>query len=333
MLRIIGDICFADWYFDKGKGVGSSIASGNNPFAKLQRNAEDFWIGNFECVCAESDDHFVVRPEVLNCVLHLDLYGVANNHSMQIGDSGYKQTLQYLDSHGIPYVGSLSQKNRIFVHQNKKIGVLAFSMRPDNFTQKPLYWHLPDLSEIEKEIGMLAQCDYKIAYIHWGYEFMNRPNIEQRQLAHWLIDSGLDLVIGMHPHVGQGAEVYKGKHIFYSLGNTVFNMSWEPTRYGFIVNVDLSKLNPEISSQYIYIGDDFFPEIVENVPTPFTRQFLDSEVLVVEENEKYFAKARQCNAQYTKVNRKTVIRRMWSMPLNEKIELVRDFLNRRILKR
>ena len=333
MLRIIGDICFADWYFDKGRGVGTSIARGNNPFGKLPRKAEDFWIGNFECVCADSDKHFVVRPDILNSVPHLDLYGVANNHSMQIGDKGYLQTIEYLETKGIPYVGSLSQKSRTFVHQGKKVGILAFSMRPDNFTSEPLYWHLPEYSEIDNVINTLEDCDFKIAFIHWGYEFMNRPNIEQRQMAHWLIDSGIDMVIGMHPHIMQVDEQYKGKHIFYSLGNAVFNMSWEPTKYGLLVNVDLANEKPAVSTQYLYIEKDFFPKIVENLPTVYSRQFLDKEVNKIEENEKYFATARTYNSQYTQANRKDILKRMWKMPFNEKYELISDFIKRRFLKK
>lgn len=333
MLRIIGDICFADWYFDKGRGVGSSISSGNNPFAKLPRKKEDFWIGNFECVCADADGHFVVKPEVLNNVAHLDLYGVANNHSMQIGDTGYKQTIEYLESKGLPYVGSLTQKKRTFVHQDKEIGILAFSMRPDNFTDAPLYWHLPEYSEVNREILALVGCDFKIAFVHWGYEFMNRPNIEQRQMAHWLIDSGIDLVIGMHPHIMQGSETYQGKHIFYSLGNAVFNMAWEPTQYGLMVNVDLTRDEPVISSQYLKIGKDFFPEITENVPEAYSRQVLDKELMKVQENEKYFADVRLFNSQYTKANRGAILKRMWRMPMREKYELVSDFIKRRLLKK
>lgn len=333
MLKIIGDICFADWYFDKGGGVGTSIASGNNPFGKLPRRVEDFWIGNFECVCSESQNHFVVRLDILNSVPHLDLYGVANNHSMQIGNEGYLETLNFLESHKIDYVGSLTRKCCVFSHQDKKIGILAFSMRPDNFTSEPLYWNIPEYSEIEREIQSLEGCDFKIAYLHWGYEFMNRPNIEQRQMAHWLIDSGIDLVIGMHPHIMQGAEVYKGKNIFYSLGNAVFNMSWEPTKYGLLVNVDLAKEEPVVSTQYLHIGDDYFPEIVEDVPESFSRQFLDKELLNTEENEKYFATARIYNSQYTKANRKDILKRMWKMPFDEKYEMLNDFIKRRLLKK
>ena len=330
MLKILGDICFADGYFDRGRGVGSAITAGVNPFQYLSRCDDDFWIGNFECVCANSrDSHFVISPEALDNVRHLDLYGVANNHSMQIGSEGYRQTIDYLNSRNIKYVGSCRQRSTVFTHQDKKIGIIAFSIRPDNFSDEPLYWHLPELSDIAGEIEKLSDCDFRLAFIHWGYEFINRPNIEQRQLAHWLIDAGIDLLVGMHPHVAQGAEIYKGKHIFYSIGNTVFNMPWVPTRYGLMVSVDLDAKEPVVKPDYTVIGKDFIPRVVSDVPDEFTREYLDALVDKTVENEIYFAQARKYTAKYTKANRKAVIRRMLSMPMSEKINLISDFIKRR----
>ncbi len=334
MLKILGDLCFSDGYFDMGVGIGTSIKTGRDPFEYLNRDKNDFWIGNFECVCADSpDSNFIITPHVLDNVKHLDLYGVANNHSMQIGETGYCQTLDYLKERGIKYAGSDNQRSTIFNHQNKKIGLLAFSMRPDNFSSQPLYWHLPEIYDITKEIDKLDKCDFKIAFIHWGYEFINRPNIEQRQLAHCLVDTGIDLVVGMHPHVAQGAEIYKGKSIFYSLGNALFNMPWSPTKYGLMVNVDLVEEEAKIWTDYIFIGDDYFPRVVDRVPELYSKEYLDKQVLITEENEKYFKSASKFNNNYTKANRRAILRRLLSMPWNEKIKLIQDFTNRRILKK
>ncbi|MDE5629135.1 MAG: CapA family protein [Muribaculaceae bacterium] len=334
MLKILGDICFADGYFDKGCGVGTAIANGADPFSHLKREDTDFWIGNFECVCSKSQgDYFTISPEILKSVKHLNLYGVANNHSMQIGNDGYRETIEHLKENNIDFAGSNERRSTIFTHQGKKIGFMAFSMRPDNFSSSPLYWHIPELSEVETEIKKINDCDFKIAFIHWGYEFINKPNLEQKQLAHWLIDAGIDLVVGMHPHVSQGAEIYKGKYIFYSLGNTVFNMGWEPTKYGLMVNVDLSDEKVKVWSEYTQIGADYFPMIVDDVPKEFTRSHLDSLIEKTVENEIYFSQAREYTSQYTRANRKAVIRHMLKMPMREKIALISDFVNRRFLKK
>ena len=98
MLKILGDINFSDGFFDMGFGVGSAIKKGFDPFAKLYRKRTDFWIGNLECVCANTSDkqgvyakQFLISPRDLMHVKHLDLYGVANNHVMQHGESAYRE--------------------------------------------------------------------------------------------------------------------------------------------------------------------------------------------------------------------------------------------------
>lgn len=334
MIRIIGDINFADGYFDQGIGIGSSIKNGADPFKHLDRSADDFWIGNFECTCADVEESFfpfAISPSVLRSIEHLNLYGVANNHVMQAGVDGFSQTLKFLHVNNIAYAGADNHRSVKFEHQGKCIGFVAFSMRPDNFTDNPLYWHLPELKDVQDELDKLSDCDFKIVFIHWGYEFINRPNIEQRQMARWLIESGADLVVGMHPHVAQGAEVYKGKHIFYSLGNAVFNMAWEPTRYGLMLNVDLSAETPKVWSDYVYIGDDHFPTVVQSVPKPFTRECLDSLIGVNTENEKYFSEARRRNAEYTKANRKAILKSVLSMPVKAQKMMILDFVKRRFL--
>lgn len=53
---------------------------------------------------------------------------------------------------------------------------MAFSLRPDNFSSSPAYWHIPEYCDIEAEIEKLDDCDFIMGYIHWGYEFMNYPN-------------------------------------------------------------------------------------------------------------------------------------------------------------
>lgn len=227
MLKIVGDIHLADGFFDIGFGVGSSIKKGVDPFAKLKRSENDFWIGNFESVCSDTSNkkgsyakQFIISPDDISHIKHLDLYSIANNHVMQHGKKAYCEMLQYFESRSVQYVGSVDRKSTSFIHQGKKIGIIAFSQRPENFSKEPLYWLLPEYEDVNAELSKLSGCDYKIIFVHWGYEFINYPNIDQKAFAHYLIDKGADLIIGTHPHVLHGYEIYKGKHIFYSYGIT-----------------------------------------------------------------------------------------------------------------
>jgi poly-gamma-glutamate synthesis protein (capsule biosynthesis protein) len=77
-------------------------------------------------------------------------------------------------------------------------------------------------------------------YTHWGREYMTEPDNGEITLAHEFIDSGVDLVIGSHPHVVQTKEEYNGKIIYYSLGNFVFDQYFDPnTREGLAVEVTI----------------------------------------------------------------------------------------------
>ena len=334
MLHFLGDINFTDGYFHAGHGVGTLIANRRDPFELLSTRKEDFWIGNLECVITnppEKHAPFAVSPDILEGFRHLDLYVVANNHATQYGNSACEGCFEILETRNKLFVGANSKKSITFEHQNKSIGILAFSLRPDNFVESPAYWHLPEYSEILEEINKIQNCDYKIAYIHWVYEFMNYPNIDQKQLAHFMIDSGIDLIIGCHPHLSQGIETYKGKHICYSLGNAVFNMSWEPTRYGLTVTVDLSKDEPVVSTEYIKLNHEGFPQVVSQVPADYSLEHLNSLLQINEENEKYFRVVRARTKQYRKENKKDILVNILKGKNKTVGKTLSDYIRRRIL--
>jgi poly-gamma-glutamate synthesis protein (capsule biosynthesis protein) len=62
-----------------------------------------------------------------------------------------------------------------------------------------------------------------VVYIHWGSELLDWPNTGQREAAGWLIQNGADVIVGHHPHVVQTPECVRGRPVFFSLGNHVFD--------------------------------------------------------------------------------------------------------------
>ncbi len=150
----------------------------------------------------------------------VEAVNIANNHILDYWEEGYLETLKHLKEAGIKYFGSdVSHKP---YYENKlietvkgvKIGLLGYN-----------YW--PYVSGATKKLAKdLAQikenCDLAIVSFHWGKEFTHYPAPRQRKLAHFAIDHGADLILGHHPHVIQGIEVYKNKSIVYSLGNFCF---------------------------------------------------------------------------------------------------------------
>jgi len=73
-----------------------------------------------------------------------------------------------------------------------------------------------------------AGADIVLPFLHWGWENEPEPCARQRELARTLIDAGASAVIGAHPHVTQGTEMYRGRPIIYSLGNFMFDLLDQP---------------------------------------------------------------------------------------------------------
>lgn len=338
MLVFTGDVNLTDWYFNAGFGLGTRIADGFNPFHNIVRKNGDVWIGNFEGVasCASnktgfSREVFRVEPKTLMKLNHFDLYGFANNHAMQHGNESYLQTVNSIEGYGSKCFGSKNQKTILIEHQSQKVSFTGMSLRIDEFSEAPLYWHNPEYDDIKTEMQRIPADTFKVLYIHWGNEYINRPSSAQKKLAHWLIDVGFDLIIGMHPHVLQGFEIYKGKHIFYSLGNFVFEMAWAPTRIGAVVELDLT--TKSLLVHYSIIEKDSAPRIVDVSSVPYEWRFEHlNEVLRKEDNsEQYHEEIRKNYAKYRRANHMYILGNIIKHP-SLGISLAKDFVIRKILK-
>ncbi|WP_134698481.1 CapA family protein [Ammoniphilus sp. YIM 78166] len=166
----------------------------------------------------------------------VDVVTVANNHALDYGSEAFLDTLAHLHKAGVRYVGGGNNQEEAYAPvelevKGKKIAIFGFSR-----VLAEASWHAgqnhPGMSSAyDPELvyrsvkPYVSQNDYTIVYLHWGQELAEKPLPYQVQLAHGLIDLGVDLVIGSHPHVLQGLEWYKGKLIAYSLGNFVFTTS------------------------------------------------------------------------------------------------------------
>ena len=98
------------------------------------------------------------------------------------------------------------------------------------------------MEDIRKDIAALrSKVDVLILSLHWGMEYDSLPSARQREQAHQLLDWGADMILGHHPHVVQGIEVYKNKVIAYSLGNFVFDQRGKGTNRSFILAASFGK--------------------------------------------------------------------------------------------
>lgn len=212
---------------------------------------DDISIGNLETSITlrgnkwpDKQFNFRSNPENLVAMKNagIDVVSLANNHSLDYGYEGLLDTLDYLDKNGIDKVGAGKDKKEAFeeiiIEKNGyKVGILGFSRVVPHVD----WWatgkrpglagaydsHLQGALEKVKEVR--ENVDILILSIHWGTERQVTARDHDVIAAKKLIDAGADAIMGHHPHVLQGVEIYKGKPIFYSLGNFVFGVKNELT--------------------------------------------------------------------------------------------------------
>lgn len=149
----------------------------------------------------------------------IEVVNLANNHTYDCGQAGYDSCRQLLAEHGIAYCGELEtctlERNGI---RTGFIGLNCWAT--NNVLAKKLQNLIIDLRN--------GGCDIICVMFHGGIEREYESNAVTETFAHRAIDYGADIVVGAHPHVVQGIEVYQGKIICYSLGNFSFGANKNP---------------------------------------------------------------------------------------------------------
>ncbi len=162
----------------------------------------------------------------------INVLSIANNHTMDYGSKGLRDTMDALKEAGILYSGGGGNREEahrpVFIDKaGIKVGFLSYSEFPPEG-----YFHFDEKADVSfldnenmgKEIkAAKKQCDWLIVSFHWGKEFHTSRSESQKLTAHQAVDSGADFVVGHHPHVLQEVEKYKDRLIFYSLGNLTFD--------------------------------------------------------------------------------------------------------------
>ena len=231
-LDFIGDIAFSP-------SIVQQCGKGSDLWKELSING-DIVVGNFEFPYSENKDpHFDtsylghLAPEgslALMADSPVDVYSIANNHIMDWGIEGLLKTKKILQSFGAQVFGAgmnqeEASKPVIIDHEGIKIGFLAYCKKGlFSATKSSLGAALLDKNIVCKAVRSLkASVDHVIVNLHWGTEFSDYPYPPDIEIAHNIIDVGASAVIGHHPHVVQGLEVYKDCPIFYSLGSFIYD--------------------------------------------------------------------------------------------------------------
>lgn len=258
-VTVAGDICFAEDgfvldHYDETEGLSECISP---EILEMTNQADVFYLNHEYCVSERGEAlegklyTFRAKPERMALLdeMGTDLVSLANNHVYDYGEEALLDTLDYLEEAGLPYVGGGRNKEEAdrpiyFIVNGIKIGFVAATnaeivyYTPAATEDSPGVLEAYDTAEYNQIIEEAAnECDYLIAYIHWGPEDTNQYAKYQTEQGKEFLASGADIVVGGHPHVLQGIEYVDGKPIIYSMGDFWFN---DETKYTGLLKLDIT---------------------------------------------------------------------------------------------
>ncbi len=192
---------------------------------------------------------FSFRQDLLGGLANagIDIVSLANNHIGDAGRAGILQTVAELDRIGIDHAGAGASAKAartpvVFTAAGVRVAVLGYDAIAPGYAARTgtpgsavlsVHDYAADIRAARK-----AGADVVIVYPHWGVEYRAKATAAQRAWAHDMIDAGADLVIGNHAHWAAAMEVYRGKPIWYALGNFVFDQTWsEETEEGLVLEL------------------------------------------------------------------------------------------------
>lgn len=222
----------------------------------------DFALVNLECPlggkpysgypCFSAPDEFANHLQRVG----FDFVATANNHCLDRRDAGLKRTIQYLERIKMPHAGTyIDAKARealcphIVDIDGVKMAVLCYTYGTNGIcAQGKVVVDYINREKMAADIARArdAEADLICVVLHWGTEYQLLPKKSQSDLADFLVNQGVDLIIGSHPHVVQPMEIRvnpetgKRSLIVYSLGNFISNQNGADSRGGALVKVRIS---------------------------------------------------------------------------------------------
>jgi poly-gamma-glutamate capsule biosynthesis protein CapA/YwtB (metallophosphatase superfamily) len=200
----------------------------------------DFLLGNLEGALTEGGSRAVKSytfrfPRATAAALKetgFDYVSLSNNHSFDFGDRGFIDSLKAVKAAGLGCSGAGMNLSAAVLPfraalKGQELSLTAFGAYRLELPRASVAASASRPGILLKEEGLAAirasaGTAFDIAVAHAGTEYADAPDRGIRGLYHACVDSGADLVLGSHPHVLQGIEVYRGRLIVYSLGNFVF---------------------------------------------------------------------------------------------------------------
>lgn len=264
-ISVTSIIHFGDVMFDRN--VRKRMASGVDPFSSLRAldimsdyeirmlNLEGPIVEMDRNKCQQKAYNFQFASNTAKILKRegFTAVNIANNHIYDCYKTGVESSQKILSESDIDIIGNISPENNykiITTKNGQKVVLVGIDTTINPYPKESFFTTIKKLK---------SENDSMIVDMHAGEEYLIRANDKQKELAHKLVESGADVVIGHHPHVVENMELYKGGIIFYSLGNFIFDQIGEKENEGLGVGLRISKEDIDIM---------LFPyNILNSVPT------------------------------------------------------------------
>ena len=192
----------------------------------------------------------------------IDAFVLSNNHSCDRGKNGIIRTIDITEKLGLLHTGTFrNEKERdslnllLLEKNNIKVGILNYTYGTNGLPYPaPTIVNMIDTALMAKDIDSAhtKMLDKLIVFIHWGAEYQSQPNTYQKNIAEFLFNKNVDIIIGSHPHVLQKmiylpkSEANNESFIAYSLGNYVSNQRDRRKDGGCMVKLVLNKNGEDV---------------------------------------------------------------------------------------
>lgn len=243
--------------------------------AEIAREIDgDINFANLETVVTDRNDikpnlklfAFRTHPEGVRHLVAtgLNAFSTANNHAMDFGPEGARETLKHLGEIGVVHAGlgrnrMEARTPRLIAVQDSTFALGALGIIGSAYTspgedeKRPGQLSYTAQRDLDEAVASLAaaQADYRILSVHYGQEFEVKTAAADRRRLTQAVAAGADLIVGHHQHVVAGVEIVDGAPVFYGLGNFLHWGTQDMSRfdmcrdYGLIARVHLTAVEGE----------------------------------------------------------------------------------------
>ena len=243
-----GTYSYSSYY----KYISPTIKDAAIAVANLETPISTNRYSGYPSFCAPDSFLYAIKDAGFNVILF------ANNHCLDRGIKGAVHTLDLLDSLKLAHCGvyrNMEEREKryplIMESGGVRIAILNYTYGTNGIKiPEPIVVNIIDKKVISADIhkAKAMKADVIIACMHWGEEYVSIPSKEVREMSEWLIENGVNHIIGNHPHVIQPIEIRENpttpdRHaVVYSTGNLVSNMSLRSTDGGIIIRMKLKKV-------------------------------------------------------------------------------------------